>query len=393
MQAFRNRHLMTNMLAVLAIETGAMLIAIQMRLRITAAGKQLGADYAAQPPALFAILISAAVVTGFLFSRQHGRAWRFAATMVAFGLSSTAAALTLPDVSLLQLVYYVSFGAMIAAITILWPPDQISKAKTVTLGDHLRRLWENRMLIGLWILYNVRSRYSQKVLGVAWIILLPLSTSLIMSFVFSQILPLRNTGDVPFVSYFLSAMIAWHLFNGSIQQGAISVVSAMRLVVQVYFPREILVLVKLGEALVDFGFTFAAMLVINASLGIWPNANFIYLPLILIIQICFMLGLMLFLGYLGVIVRDIPQLIAVALQLLFYLTPIIYPVTAIPERLNVMLLLNPLALLLDAYRSIIVYNMPPDPVNLYYPAVAAGVLLYTGYHFFKANERRFADYL
>ncbi len=382
-------------LAILAIVVGAMLVSIQVRLRITV-GKQLGEEYLAQPLSLFIILAMSAAASTWIMhitGRLISRASYFTTVIMALGFSTILIALLLPEISLLQLVYFGGFGVFIGVVTILLPPRQRGNNKNFDFFYYLARLWENRVLLSLWVRYNVRSRYSQTFLGIAWIILLPLSTSFIMAFVFSEILPARFIGDAPFISFFLTAVTAWNVFSQGVLNGTTSLTREMGLMGQIYFPREILVIVKLGETLVDFTFTFAAMLVINAVVGVWPNINFIYLPIVILIQITFTLGLMLFLSYISVLVRDIPQLVAVLLQLLFYLTPIIYSVQSIPENLSFLLLVNPLALLIDAYRSIIVYNMPPDPVNLYYPLVMAGVLLYTGYMFFKANEKRVVDYV
>jgi len=382
-------------LAILAVVVGAMLVAIQVRLRIIL-GKELGGDYLAQPPSLFIILFMCALVSTWVMNttgRLTSRISYFVTVIIALGFSTVMIIFLLPDVSLLQLIYYVFFGVFIAAITILLPPRQRDPYKNFDLFYHLARLWENRVLLSLWVRYNVRTRYSQTFLGIAWIILLPLSTSSIMALVFSQIFPARFIGDAPFISFFLAAVTAWNVFSQGILNGTTSLTREIGLMSQIYFPREILVVVKLGESLVDFTFTFAAMLVINAIFGVWPNINFIYLPIVILIQITFTLGVMLFVSYITVLVRDIPQLVAVALQLLFYLTPIIYSVQSIPENLSFIVLINPIAMLIDAYRSIIVYNTPPDPINLYYPMVMAGVLLYTGYMFFKAYEKRLVDYV
>jgi lipopolysaccharide transport system permease protein len=136
---------------------------------------------------------------------------------------------------------------------------------------------------------------------------------------------------------------------------------------------------------------FAAMLVINGVVGVLPNGLFVILPLLVLIQIVFMLGLMFIVSWLSVIVRDIPQLVSVLLQILFYLSPIIYPVTIIPHRYQFLVNLNPVALLVQAYRDVIVYDRTPDWLSLVYPAALGVALLIFGYRHFKANEDRFAD--
>jgi lipopolysaccharide transport system permease protein len=117
------------------------------------------------------------------------------------------------------------------------------------------------------------------------------------------------------------------------------------------------------------------------------------LPLIIGIQVIFILGLMFFISYLSVLVRDVPQLVNVLLQLLFYITPIIYPLETIPPDLRFWVQLNPMTALVRAFQAVTVYQKPPDMVSLYYPLVVGCVLLYMGYQFFKRYEKRLADML
>src|SRR5690606_10741053 len=98
-------------------------------------------------------------------------------------------------------------------------------------------------------------------------------------------------------------------------------------------------------------------------------------------------------SYLSMMIRDVPQLVSIVLQFMFYLTPILYPIEMIPPELKFIALVNPLAPLVDAYRSVILYNTAPNFPELYYTIVIAGVLFYSGYMFFKKNEKRVADFI
>ena len=128
--------------------------------------------------------------------------------------------------------------------------------------------------------------------------------------------------------------------------------------------------------------------------GIYPTAYFLFLPLIVIIQLAFCLGLMFIVSWLSVLVRDIPQLVSVLLQILFYLCPIIYPLAALealPGNVQPLIALNPLSALINSYRDLIIYGRMPNFFSLVYPtALAIGVLIF-GYRLFKSNEDRFAD--
>ena len=295
-----------------------------------------------------------------------------------------------PGHSRLQLGYFVALALLLILLIVPRADGTRETFHTQPFGASLTRLWANRSLLHLWVRYNVRSRYAQAILGILWIALLPLSTALIMTIAFSEIMRIP-TGDAPYISFLLAGLVPWGLFSQSILAGTRSILNEMGLIKQAYFPREIIVLSALGEALVDASFMFGTMLLVNAVVGVWPNALYAALPLLVMIQLALSLGLMLLLSCLSVLIRDIPQLVTVLLQLALYLCPILYPLSIVPERYRFLIALNPFATLIEAYRGIIVYGRAPDWLSLLYPgALAVGILIF-GYRFFKANEVRFAD--
>ncbi len=315
---------------------------------------------------------------------------QFAALLLAVSISAAVFFVGWPDLSKLQIGYFAAAAFVLSFGVVFWSAH-LNAVRERSVIANLRRLWENRVLLRIWIQYNVRSRYSQTMLGILWIILLPLSTSFVLALAFSGILG-SVIGNVPFVVFMLSAIVPWGLFNYGVITGTRSVLSMMGLINQVYFPREILVVLTLGEGLVDLGFTFVAMLMVNALNGYWPNGLFVLLPALLLIEVCMTAGIMFFVSALSVLIRDIPPLVSVAIQLLFFLTPIVYPLESVPLKYRVLFSLNPMAPLITAYRDVFT-GRAPDLSTLFYPTVLAIALLYTGYVFFKANEHRFADYI
>lgn len=381
----------------LAILLGAHLIAVQIRLKIPW-GKPLGQEYDAQPfefPVLLALATLGAYALSWLIGQSRPQLlnprYQFRVLLVALALGLGGALLLLPDLSQLQLLYFAVTGFALGLGVIALPGRLTRRSgNDYPFFAHLLKLWRARFLLALWLRFNIQSRYSQTILGVLWIVLLPLSMSLVLAFAFAQILGF--TLDVPFVVFMLAALVPWGLFNQGVQNSTHLLTNRMALLNQVYFPREILILLSLGEAFIDLLFTFASLLIVSALYGILPNPNFIYLPFLLLIMLCFTLGFMLFISCLSVLVRDIPQLVGISLQLLFYLTPILYPVEKIPAQFQVLVLLNPLASVINAIRSVIIYNQPPDILTLYYPFVVSLALLYLGYAFFKVNEERLTDF-
>jgi ABC-type polysaccharide/polyol phosphate export permease len=367
------------------ILAGGGLISVQLRLEF-GFGLSLGDEYNPYPLLLWMMLLVGAVGAALIQIMLPSRS-RLFDFMIGLVIATAGLMLFAPDISQLQVLYFFCTSSLIALLTLRIAPQNVS------FRHSIRTLSNNRALLGLWIRYNVTSRYSQTTLGILWIVILPVTTALILSFVFSYIFQNREIGDVPFIAFFLSGLMFWSFFTQGVLNGTVSIISKLGLISQVYFPREILVITKLGEALIDLVFVFVVTLVINAIVGVYPNFNFIFLPLLLGIQIAMMLGIMFFLSYLTVFVRDIQQLTTVSTQMLFYLTPIMYPLTILPAILaDVLGLLNPMAPLIDAYRDVILHNQSPDFTSLFIPLVLSIVLLYNGYMFFKANERKLADF-
>jgi len=375
----------------LAILCAAHLIAMEFRQELRFGGAiGPGYDwYAYQPYVIGAISLAIAyfprlVVAGVTAKSPYGHLY---SPVVGLLLCVLGITFLLPDQSLLETGYFVAVCLLLMTLII---PRARTAARTGDLRDHLVRLWNNRSLLRIWVQYNIQSRYAQALLGILWIVLLPLSQALIMTVVFAQLLRI-SAGDVPFIAFFLAGLVPWGLFNQAIFSGMRSILNAMGLITQINFPREIIVLSALGEALVDTLFMFAAMLVINAVVGVYPNVYYVWLPLLLLIQISMMTGLMFLLSWLSVLIRDIPQLISVLLQVVFYLCPIIYPENIVPEKFRFIFVLNPIATLIESYRNIIVYYRPPDVMALIFPAALSVGLLICGYRLFKANEDTFAD--
>lgn len=382
----------------LVILIGAHLIAVQIRLRIPW-GLPLGPEYDAQPFGFYPVAAGALALTyalAWLVSRSAlGRRFlapkrQFRVLLVGLALTLLGTLLFLPDLSQLQLIYFVVTVLILGLCVIVWPGRINPKGSGQDFFANIARLVTSRSLLGLWLRYNIQSRYSQTLLGIFWIVLLPLATAGVLALAFGQII--RVDYGVPFISFFLAGLVPWGVFNQGMGNGVQSLISRMALINQVNFPREVLVLLALGEALIDLSFTFLIMVVINMLNGIYPNVQWIFLPVLLAILVCFTLGMMFFVSSLSVMVRDIPQLISVVLQLLFYISPILYPVSNIPDRFRFVVLLNPIALVIEALRDILIYARTPDPLTLYYPLVVSLALLYMGYAFFKANEDRIADF-
>ena len=244
-------------------------------------------------------------------------------------------------------------------------------------------LWE-------WTARNIRARYQQSALGWLWAIVQPAAQAAIFTVVFTMIVSIQ-TGDVPYVLFAYVAIVPWTLLAASLPDMANSLVDNMSLVTKIYFPREVLPIAAMLARLLDFG--VAALLIVVLMLVFQtPIAivGWLYIPAILAIEIMLLLGLGLLCAALNVFFRDVRSLLVLGLQLWFYASPIIYPVSMVPEWLRPFYFLNPMAGIIAAFRDVLLEGTTPGPYLL--PgALIASALFVGGYWFFKRVEFEFAD--
>ena len=256
---------------------------------------------------------------------------------------------------------------------------------------NIKRLTAYHALFATWVARDIRVRYKQSLLGIAWAILQPLAATLILALVFTRIVPLP-TGDGPHLVFYYSGMLAWTFFAAALSFGIGSLVSNMHLVTKVYFPREIIPLASVAAGLVDFAIaaSILAGLVLVYRAPVTPAIALV--PIALVIQVAFTTALVLAGSALNVFYRDVRFVVPLATQLLFFLTPVIYPVSFVPEAWRSVYLLNPMAVVIEIYRAAVGAVPAPPPA----PSIALSIgtalaLLAAGYATFKRVEPDMAD--
>lgn len=260
----------------------------------------------------------------------------------------------------------------------------------ISIRRDLAELLANRHLVTTWLRYRIAARYTQTVLGILWIVLLPLSSSLVLAFAFTQLLGGQFRGGVPFIVFLLMGQVIFRLFQTIVMQTSSIVRSQTRLMKQVYFPREILILLVLGEALVDFLFMLLVAVVVSMFFGIFPTIHCLLLPIPITLMLILGGGVALIVGWLSVLIKDLQQLLGVITQLLFYAT-VLYDPTISSERMAQFMILNPLSAITVAFRDITIYQRSPDFVQLIVPSLVAFGLLIIGYWTFKQHEDLLVD--
>lgn len=255
---------------------------------------------------------------------------------------------------------------------------------------HLVTLGQYRDLLWLWAAREVRVRYKQSLLGVAWAILQPVALTVVFTLVFSLMVRV-DTGGVPYPIFAYTALVPWTFFATSLSFGIPSLVNNMNLVTKIYFPREVLPLASIGAAFVDFLAASAVFLGMLVVYGVWPGAHALWIIPLLGIQIVLTIGVTLLGSATIVFFRDVRFVLPLIVQVWMYATPVIYPVELVPEHLQPFYFLNPMAGIIDGYRRSLLLGQAPQTTALLSSVIISSLLLVAGYAYFKRVEPLFAD--
>ena len=256
--------------------------------------------------------------------------------------------------------------------------------------SNLSSVIQTRELLLAWTSRSIRGRYQQSALGWLWAIIQPVASVFILTIIFTRFVPI-DTGDVPYAVFSYVAIVPWAFLSNSLNDMTASLVGNMGLVTKIYFPREILPFAAMLARLMDFGIAATLLLILIVVYRVPVNVGaWLFLPVVLAIQLALVSGLGLALAAANVFYRDVASLLTLGIQLWFYASPIIYPATMVPERLQPFYFLNPMAGILVAYRDILINGQMPGPY-LMPSAVVSIVLFVGGYWFFKRVEFQFAD--
>jgi lipopolysaccharide transport system permease protein len=262
------------------------------------------------------------------------------------------------------------------------------------LNLKLDAVWRYRELLYFLIWRDIKVRYKQTALGVTWVLLQPLVSTLVFSGLFGVLLQVPS-GDIPYPLFVLSGLIVWQYFSGSLNRTANSVVDNSSLVTKIYFPRLIIPIAAALSGLVDFfitgGILFALFIVYKIPL--LPSIGL--LPIFLLLTIVIALGFGLWFSALNVRYRDIKHLMPFLIQIWMYLTPVIYSAALIPEPFRWLLSLNPVTAAVVGFRWALFGNQVQE-ISISTPLliisiVIAFVVFFSGLVYFRKTERFFAD--
>lgn len=237
---------------------------------------------------------------------------------------------------------------------------------------------------------EIKQRYKQSVLGYAWVILNPFFQMLVMAFVFSIIMRIPDLG-VPYALYLYAGLLPWTLFSNSLVSASNILVSNAGLITKIYFPREIFVASTILAKIVDFLLASTVFIAFMFYFKVGVTWNVLWVLPIFAIQMLFTYGLSLFLAAANLFYRDIQYLLGLVIMIWMYLTPVIYSTEIFPAHYRWIFQLNPMAVIINAYRQVILAGGMPNLRSLAIALVLSIVLLLISYKFFKKVEGVFAD--
>ncbi len=257
-------------------------------------------------------------------------------------------------------------------------------------GGILQEAWEYRELLYFLIWRDLKVRYKQTAIGVAWAILQPLLAAALFTVVFGRFAGVPSDG-LPYPLFAYAGLLPWQLFSYALTESTNSVVTHQQLIKKVFFPRIFLPLTPVLAALVDFAVAGVVLVVLLAVFQVGVSWKILLLPLAVAMAMVVAFSVAVWLAALNVKYRDVRYAVPFLVQVWFFATPIVYPSRLVPERVRTVWALNPMASVVDVFRWALL-GAPPPPLAALGTSLAAVLLvLAAGLRFFRSVETTIAD--
>jgi lipopolysaccharide transport system permease protein len=255
---------------------------------------------------------------------------------------------------------------------------------------NLAELWDYRELLFFFVWRDVKVRYKQTVLGAAWAVIQPLTTTFAFTLLFGRFGGMANTVQGPYALHVFVGMLPWTFFSNAVMLAANSLIGSSHLISKVYFPRILIPLSTIATGLVDFAISFVVLLLMMAAYHVAPTWAMLAVPLYLLGTIVSAVGAGILFAALIVTYRDVRYVLTFVMQLWLFGTPVLYPLDIIPLKWHALYALNPMVGMIAGFRASVLGGPYPVRVILI-SSVAAAAMLAIGVRYFVQVERRFAD--
>jgi lipopolysaccharide transport system permease protein len=255
---------------------------------------------------------------------------------------------------------------------------------------NLRDLWEYRELLYFLTWRDIKVRYKQTALGMAWVVLQPLLLMLVFTMFFGRLVELPSDG-IPYPVFTYTALLPWQLFSRAINEGSMSLIAHERVITKTYFPRILLPASAVLASLMDFGIAFLVLIGFILFYGTHPGLAIFTLPLFVLLVVMAAFGVSLWLAAFNVLYRDVRYVLPFLTQIWMIATPIIYPVSVVPDSWRFLYSLNPMVGVVEGFRWALLGNSSGMDAMFGLSALVVAGVLGGGILYFQSVQQTFAD--
>jgi lipopolysaccharide transport system permease protein len=271
------------------------------------------------------------------------------------------------------------------------PPTYVCRPGRPSLVATLREIWRFRRLLYIFVWRDLRVRYRHTFIGAAWNIIQPLGMMLVFTLVFG-VLFTHRMGDLPYPLFLYSALLLWQFFARALSQGGTSLESFQSVLNRVYFPKMIAPISYVLGALVDFLVAGFALVLLIVFYGAFPTWHLVFAPVFLALTGVLGLGLALWLSALDSNYKDVRHTLPFLTQFWMFATPVVYPLSLVPERFQLIYSLNPMVGLVQGFRWSVTSGTDPPTAVMVCSSIGFGVaILFSGMWYFSAREGTLVD--
>ncbi len=258
------------------------------------------------------------------------------------------------------------------------------------LALDLRELWAYRELLYFFVWRDIKVRYKQTLIGAAWAILQPVLTMIVFSLFFGKLAKIPS-GGLPYPIFYYCALLPWMYFATAMQSATNVVVEQQRVITKIYFPRVVLPISSVLSGLLDFGISFAVLLVMMAYYRIIPTTAVFWLPVFALLAVLTALGVGLWLSALNALYRDVRYVVPFLVQFWMFASPVAYPSSLVPPKWRLLYGLNPMAGVIEGFRWALTGHGQPPGILLAASSAAVVLLVFSGLVYYHAVEGTMAD--
>lgn len=269
-------------------------------------------------------------------------------------------------------------------------PTKVIQPRQTFFSLNIKELWNYRDLLFFLAWRNIKSRYAQSILGMAWAPIKIVISMVIFTVIFGKLAKIDSEG-VPYAVFNFTALVPWTFFSSSISRSTSSLVNATNLLTKVYFPRTVIPAASILEKLVDFVFALAILILLMFYFKVVPTIWVLIIPYFVLLMILASAGFGLWLTSLAVQYRDVNIAMSFGIQMFMYACPVVYPTSLIPEKWRFLYALNPMVGVIEGFRAALLgtISMPWDLIGI--STLSSVIIFFSGLMFFNYKERIFAD--